>query len=56
MAPSFDTPGWFAREVDLLEKIGDVLLPGLEEDISKTKLHIAREYLRYHRLVNHSDY
>ena len=43
MAPSFDTPGWFAREVDLLEKIGDVLLPDLEEDISKTKLHIATD-------------
>ncbi|MEQ8966556.1 MAG: amidase [Azospirillaceae bacterium] len=27
LAPSFDTVGWFAREPDLLVRIGDVLLP-----------------------------
>ena len=27
LAPSMDTPGWFARSADLLATIGDVLLP-----------------------------
>lgn len=27
LAPSFDTFGWFARDIDLLERVGDVLLP-----------------------------
>jgi amidase len=27
LAPSFDTVGWFARETDLLYRIGEVLLP-----------------------------
>lgn len=27
LAPSFDTPGWFTREADLLHRIGAVLLP-----------------------------
>ena len=27
LAPSFDTVGWFAREADLLYRIGEVLLP-----------------------------
>ncbi len=27
MAPTFDACGWFAREAELLERIGDVLLP-----------------------------
>jgi len=28
LAPSFDTVGWFARDADLLERIGQVLVPG----------------------------
>ena len=28
LAPSFDTPGWFARDAALLEQVGAVLLPG----------------------------
>ena len=28
LAPSFDTPGWFARDSALLERVGAVLLPG----------------------------
>jgi len=28
LAPSFDTPGWFARDAALLERVGTVLLPG----------------------------
>ncbi len=28
LAPSLDTPGWFTRTAELLERIGDVLLPG----------------------------
>jgi amidase len=28
LAPSFDTPGWFARNAALLERVGTVLLPG----------------------------
>lgn len=27
LAPSFDTFGWFARDIDVYEKVGDVLLP-----------------------------
>lgn len=27
LAPSFDTFGWFARDIDAYEKVGDVLLP-----------------------------
>ncbi len=35
LAPSFDTVGWFARDVALLAKVGDVLLP---EDSTKDPL------------------
>jgi amidase len=28
LAPSFDTAGWFTRHADLLERVGDVVLPG----------------------------
>jgi amidase len=28
LAPSLDTPGWFADSADLLARVGDVLLPG----------------------------
>lgn len=28
LAPSFDTPGWFARDAGLMARVGDVLLPG----------------------------
>lgn len=28
LAPSFDTCGWFARDAALLERVGEVLLPG----------------------------
>ncbi len=27
LAPSFDTVGWFARSIDVLQRVGDVLLP-----------------------------
>lgn len=27
LAPSFDTVGWFARSIDILQRVGDVLLP-----------------------------
>jgi amidase len=28
LAPSLDTPGWFTRSAELLERVGQVLLPG----------------------------
>ena len=28
LAPSLDTPGWFTRDAELLERVGTVLLPG----------------------------
>ena len=28
LAPSLDTPGWFTREAELLQRVGEVLLPG----------------------------
>lgn len=31
LAPSFDTVGWFARSIDVLRRVGDVLLPSADE-------------------------
>lgn len=31
LAPSFDTVGWFARSIDVLRRVGDVLLPAPDE-------------------------
>ena len=41
LAPGFDTVGWFAREADLLYRIGEVLLPTQSESKLPTRLLIA---------------
>ncbi len=41
LAASFDTVGWFAREPDLLHRIGEVLLPASSVSKSPTRLLIA---------------
>ena len=43
MAPSFDTPGWFARDAELLRVIGDILLPKNSQDLTKFSLHIVTD-------------
>ncbi len=41
LAPSFDTVGWFAREADLLYRIGEVLLPTQSASKLPARLLIA---------------
>jgi amidase len=41
-APSYDTVGWFARDADLLARVGKVLLPSLEPQPIRRPL-IARD-------------
>jgi len=41
LAPSFDTVGWFAREADLLYRVGKVLLPKPSVSKSPARLLIA---------------
>src|ERR1700728_3442066 len=42
-APSYDTVGWFARDAELLAKIGDVLLPQQQRREPIEKLLLARD-------------
>lgn len=46
MAPAFDTCGWFAREAELLQRVGDVLLP-LEHDRPASGLAFAQDAVAY---------
>ncbi|MBO6785063.1 MAG: amidase, partial [Alphaproteobacteria bacterium] len=46
MAPAFDTCGWFARDAELLQQVGDVLLP-LEHDGPASRLAYARDAANY---------
>src|ERR1700757_2988502 len=41
-APSYDTVGWFARDVDLLAQVGAALLPPSDSS-SITKLLVAKD-------------
>jgi amidase len=41
-APSYDTVGWFARDAELLEKVGSAILPAAP-DAPITKLRIASD-------------
>jgi len=36
LAPSFDTVGWFARSINTLQRVGDVLLPEPDSDAPTT--------------------
>lgn len=41
-APCFDTVGWFARSVDLLAAVGDVLLPSGAAHVSPQSMQLVR--------------
>jgi len=41
MAPSFDVPGWFARDVDVFRKVGSVLLGDSGKNKEIEVIHIA---------------
>jgi amidase len=43
LAPGFDTVGWFARDADLLERVGRELLPGEALDRSPVRLLLATD-------------
>ena len=43
MAPSFDTPGWFTQDAELLKVIGDVLLSENSQESGEFSLHIAKD-------------
>ena len=41
LAPGLDTPGWFTREAELLERVGEVLLPGKSGRLAGPLLRVA---------------
>ena len=41
LAPSLDTPGWFTRDAELLERVGAVLLPGEAGRLGGPLLRVA---------------
>jgi amidase len=43
LAPSFDTVGWFARDAAMLERVGQVLLPGECGDVSSARILLATD-------------
>jgi len=45
LMPSFDTVGWFAREPELFQQVGDVLLPKAAPSSMPSQLLIVREGL-----------
>lgn len=46
LAPSFDTAGWFARDADLLERVGDMLLPSGDAGAPGRLLYAADAFER----------
>jgi amidase len=44
-APSFDCAGWFARDVDLFDKVGRVLLGNENQDQTASQLLVAKDGL-----------
>ena len=46
LAPSFDTVGWFTRDAELLERVGDVLLPGGDPGTPGRLLHATDAFER----------
>ena len=45
MAPSFDTVGWFAKKIEVFQKIGDVLLNNNETSKANFKKYVIAEDL-----------
>lgn len=43
LAPSFDTVGWFARDAQLLERVGQVLLPRIHPAADLRRLFVASD-------------
>lgn len=43
LAPSFDTVGWFARDIATLRRAGDVLLPPDRAGVSLSRFYTARD-------------
>lgn len=43
LAPGFDTVGWFARDADMLQRVGRVLLPGETDAGQAPRLLLARD-------------
>ncbi len=43
LAPSFDTVGWFARDIGLLRRVGAVLLPGHQPPAPLHRLLVAED-------------
>jgi amidase len=43
LAPSYDTVGWFARDPAILQKVGQVLLPGLQAPQPPKHVFVARD-------------
>ena len=46
LAPSFDTVGWFARDADLLERVGRALLDESKPPEEPTRLLVATDAMR----------
>ncbi len=44
LAPSFDTAGWFARDAELMARIGRVLLPGGSEGVAGPLLRVEEAW------------
>jgi amidase len=43
LAPSFDVVGWFAREAEVLERVGAVLLDEAPASVLPSRLHVATD-------------
>jgi amidase len=43
LAPSFDTVGWFTRDAELLRRVGQVLLPGVQSVPRARRLLVAKD-------------
>jgi len=45
LAPSYDSVGWFARDPDILRRVGEVLLPNLQPAQPPKQVVVARDFL-----------
>jgi amidase len=43
LAPSFDTVGWFTREVDLLRRVGEILLGPDAAEVAPSRLYLMAD-------------
>jgi amidase len=47
LARSFDTVGWFARDIEVYEKVADLLLPAVEQQAPVIRLLVARDVIEH---------